>query len=316
MIGLYHTASFQGSVWIKREYNERRRKEVTKLVRSDFHLKKLLEYIHAERGIDFSLYRHAAVVRKIDLRIQTVGCRDYKEYLAFLKAHPGEMQDLVRTITLKASNFFRNPLIFELLHITVIPDLVAEFGFLKAWSIGCAYGEEPYSVAMIVRELVAKENLSFAYNIQGTDVYPDAIERAVQGEYPEGELVEAKQRYIETYFTRNASPSSPDADAAYYQVNSEIRSMVRFSCTNIMDQLLYKRAYLGNYNLVLCRNVLVYMNMAMQEELFRALANILYEKGCLVLGETETIPESVQADFEQPFPGIRVFKKRRSAAAH
>jgi len=301
---------------MERLYNGRGQKEVLNLIRSDFHLKKLLEYIHAERGIDFSLYRHAAVVRKIDLRIQRVGSRDYKEYLAFLKAHPGEMQDLVRTITMKASNFFRNPLIFELLHTTIIPELVTEFGFLKAWSIGCAYGEEPYSVAMIVRELSAKENLSFAHNIQGTDVYPDAIEKAIQGEYPEGELVEAKQRYIETYFTRNALPSSLDAGAAHYQVNSEIRSMVRFSCTNIMDQLLYKREYLGNYNLILCRNVLVYMNMAMQEELFRALADILYEKGCLVLGETETMPDSVQADFEQPFPGIRVFKRRRSAAAH
>ena len=284
------------------------------MARSDFHLKKLLEYIHAERGIDFTLYRHATVVRKLDLMLERAGCRDYKEYLSFLQAHPGEMQDLVMTLTIKASNFFRNPLVFELLYTTIIPELVAEFGFLKAWSIGCAYGEEPYSVAMIVRELIAEENLSFAYNIQGTDVYPNAIEKAIRGEYPEGELVEAKQRYVESCFTRIASPQSLGPDTARYRVKSEIRSMVRFSCTNIMDQLLYKRAYLGNYNLVLCRNVLVYMNIAMQEELFRALKDILYEKGFLVLGETETMPESMRADFEQPFPGIRVFKKRQSVA--
>ena len=255
------------------------------------------------------------MVHKLDIRLQGAGCGDYKEYLAFLQNHPGEMQDLVRTITVKASNFFRNPVVFELLYATVIPELVAEFGFLKAWSIGCGYGEEPYSVAMIVRELIAKESPSFACNLQGTDVDPDAIEKAIQGEYPEGELVETKQRYIETYFTRSALPPAPGSGAVSYRVNSDIRPMVRFSCSNIMDQLLYKRAYLGNYNLVLCRNVLVYMNIAMQEELFRALKDILYEKGFLVLGETETMPESLRADFEQPFPGIRVFKKRRSAAA-
>ncbi len=255
------------------------------------------------------------MVRKLDLRLQSAGCRDYREYLAFLQAHPGEMQDLVRTLTIKASNFFRNPLVFELLHSTVIPELVSDFGFLKAWSIGCAYGEEPYSLAMIVHELLAEENLSFAHNIQGTDVDPDAIEKAKQGEFPEGELVEAKQRYIETCFTRHVPPSSGPG-AVTYRVKSEIRSMVRFSCTNIMDQLLYKRAYLGSYNLVLCRNFLVYMNKDMQEELFRALQDILYLKGFLVLGETETMPESLRPGFEQPFPGIRVFKKRQSAAAH
>ena len=314
MARLYHTASFQVSAGIKGSIMGKEKEKRT-LARNDFHLNTLLEYIHAERGIDFSLYRHAAVVRKLDLRLQGAGCRDYKEYLAFLQVHPGEMQDLVRTLTIKASNFFRNPLVFELLHTTVIPEVVDEFGFLKAWSIGCAYGEEPYSVAIIVRELIAEENRSFAYNIQGTDVDPDAIEKAKQGEYPEGELVEAKQRYIETCFTRKASPLSAVSGDARYRLNGEVRSMVRFSCTNIMDQLLYKRAYLGNYNLVLCRNILVYMNIAMQEELFRALSDILYERGFLVLGETETMPESVRAEFEQPFPGVRVFKKRRSAAA-
>ena len=106
------------------------------MARTDYHLTKLLDYIHTERGIDFSLHRHAAVVRKLDIRLKSAGCKDYQEYLPFLQTHPEEMQDLVRNLTIKASNFFRNPLVFELLHTTVIPELVAEFGFLKAWSIG------------------------------------------------------------------------------------------------------------------------------------------------------------------------------------
>lgn len=282
---------------------------------ADFHLKKLLGYIHAERGIDFSRYRTATVARKLDLRLQESACKDYKGYLSFLKSHPEEMQALVRTLTIKVSNFFRNPLVFELLNTTVLPELAAGFGFLKIWSIGCAYGEEPYSVAMLVRELLDQERFSCAFHIQGTDVDPDAIEKARQGIYPEGELIETKRRFIDAYFTKSDISPASGYGSERYLLNSEIRSMVRFSCSNIMDQLLYKRSYMGNYNLILCRNVLIYMSLTMQEQIFRALEDILYEDGCLVLGESETMPKSIRSDFVQPFPGIRIFRKRRPASA-
>lgn len=274
-----------------------------------------MEYIHAERGIDFSHYRYATVVRKLGLRLQESGCSTYEEYLAFLKGHPEEMQPLVRALTIKVSNFFRNPLVFELLNSTVLPQLATEFGFLKVWSIGCAHGEEPYSVAILIHELLTHENLSFSYNILGTDIDPDAIERARAGEYPEGELVETKRRFIDAYFTRSALRPPSGYGSDHYLLNSEIRSMVRLSSSNVVDHLLYKRSYMGSYNLVLCRNVLIYMDMSMQERLCRALEDILYEDGYLVLGATETMPESIRPGFEQPVPGVRIFRKRRSSAA-
>jgi chemotaxis methyl-accepting protein methylase len=210
------------------------------------------------------------------------------------------------------SNFFRNPLVFELLDTTVLPELAAEFGFLKIWSIGCAYGEEPYTVAMLVRELL-QERSSVEFQIQGTDVDPDAIGKARQGIYPAGELVETKRRYIDAYFTKSDISPASGYGSERYLLNSEIRSMVRFSCGNIMDLLLYKRPQMGNFNLILCRNVLIYMNLTMQEQLFRDLEDMLYENGCLVLGEADTMPNSIRPDFEQPFPGIKIFRKRRSA---
>jgi len=307
--GLFRGVLSKGSIIKKRE------KEEVGLSSNDIHLKRLLEYIHEERGIDFSHYRYATVVRKLFLRLQESACRDYEEYLAFLKAHPEEMQPLVRTLTIKVSNFFRNPLVFELLYTSVIPELVDEFGFLKVWSIGCAHGEEPYSIAILVHELLTQENLSFSYNIQGTDVDPDAIERARTGEYAEGDLVETKRRFIDAYFTKSVASPASEYGSERYILNSEIRSMVRFSSNNIIDQLLYRRAYIGNYNLVLCRNVLIYMNIAMQERIFRALGDILYEDGYLVLGASETMPESVRSGFEQPVPDVRIFRKRRSSAA-
>jgi len=279
-------------------------------------LKQLLEYIQAMRGIDFSLYRRATVSRKLELRLQETKSRDYRKYLAFLKANPDELQALVRTLTIKVSNFFRNPVVFELLSSRVLPELAAEFGFLKAWSLGCANGEEPYSIAMIVHEFQSQENLSFVYQIQGTDVDPDAIEKARKGEYSDEELFETKRKYIEKYFVTTGYQPNSGYGHEQFRLTDEIKSMVRFSSDNIMSMLLHKRAYLGSYNLILCRNVLIYLNREMQEEMIRAIGDILYDKGCLVLGEAETMPESVRQEFEQPFPGIKIFRKRQSATAN
>lgn len=265
------------------------------------------------RGIDFSLYRQATVSRKLELRLRETESRDYKEYLSFLKNNPAEFQPLVRTLTIKVSNFFRNPVVFELLESRVLPELAADFGFLKAWSLGCAHGEEPYSVAMIVRELQAQENLSFAHHIQGTDVDPEAIGKARKGEYSVEELFETKRKYLDAYFIALPPQFGACHGNARYQIIDEIRSMVRFSSDNIINMLLQKRVHLGSYNLVLCRNVLIYLNREMQEQMIRAIGDILYDNGYLLLGESETMPESVRQEFEQPFPGIKIFRKRRSA---
>jgi len=278
-------------------------------------LKQLLEYVCAMRGIDFSLYRQATVLRKLELRLQETKSGDYKKYLSFLKENPDELQALIRTLTIKVSNFFRNPVVFELLSSRVLPELTAQFGFLKAWSLGCADGEEPYSVAMIIHELQTQDNLSFACQIQGTDVDPEAIEKARKGEYSEEELFETKRKYIDAYFKKLPHHFGTCPGNERYQINDKIKSMVRFSSDNIMNMLLHKRAYLGSYNIILCRNVLIYLNREMQEEMVRAIGDVLYDKGYLVIGEAETMPESVRPEFEQPFPGIKIFRKRWSAAA-
>jgi len=272
-----------------------------------------MEYIYAMRGVDFSLYRQATILRKLALRLQETKTGDYREYLTYLKTNPEELQTLLRTLTIKVSNFFRNPLVFELLHTTVLPELAAEFGFLKAWSIGCANGEEPYSLAMIAHELLTGEKISFVCHIQGTDVDTEAVEKAREGEYSDEALFETKRKYLEKYFTKSAYQPHSGYGHKHYIVTDEIKSMVKFSSDNVMNMLLYKKPYLGTYNLILCRNVMIYMNREMQEWIVRTLGDILSEKGYLVLGEAETMPESRRQEFEQPFPSAKIFRKRRSA---
>ncbi len=279
-------------------------------------LTQLLEYIRAAQGIDLGSYRQATVVRKLDLRLQATNMGDYARYLTFLKANPDELQALIKTLTIKVSSFFRDPLVFEVLRSRVIPEVANEFGFLNAWSVGCARGEEPYSIAMIVHELRRHYGFSASVHIQGTDIDPDAINKARAGEYSDEEFAGAAQRYIDTYFT--ASPYRPASDYGHNHgiLRDEIKEMVHFSCDNIITMLLYKKPYIRSYNLILCRNVLIYLNREMQEWVIRILGDILLEKGYFLLGETETMPGNLRGMFEQPFPSFKIFRKKTSPAAY
>lgn len=271
-------------------------------------LKALLAYVHAVRGIDFSLYRYATVRRKINLRVAETGRKDYGDYLEFLKAHPAEIDSLIKTITIRVSNFFRNPLVYELLAAQIIPDLASEFRFIKVWSIGCADGEEPYSVAMILYDLLKKEREHCDIRILGTDINADSVERAIRGEYREQELEEIKKKYVDMFFAKTAG-QGPDP---VYRISNEIKTMVQFTCEDMISRLNTKRARFDHYNLVLCRNVLIYMNRQLQDEIFRQLTRVVYDNGFLVLGETETMPESIKDQYVQVCPGIKIFRKKKT----
>jgi chemotaxis methyl-accepting protein methylase len=274
-------------------------------------LKGLFEYIYKTRGIDFALYRQATVKRKIQLRLQETGSEDYRKYLDYLKTSPDEIDNLIKALTIKVSNFFRNPIIYELLSTYVLPELISEFGFVKVWSIGCARGEEPYSVAIIIDDLLKRETDFFEVRIVGTDIDRAAIDHAVLGEYDVGDMLEIKKKYFDTYFTLIPRPKGKLSQSQLYRIKHEIKSMVQFDCTDIMNLEKLKAVKPNAHNLILCRNVLIYMNRELQEAILKNFADMVYENGYLVIGETETIPESVKIDFEQVLPPSKIYKKRR-----
>lgn len=273
-------------------------------------LKSLFEYINGLRGIDFSLYRHATVARKLDLRLDETDTRSYTEYLAYLKSHPREIDNLIKALTIKVSNFFRNPLVYELLHSRVLPALISEFGELKVWSLGCASGEEPYSVAMMLYELLRRERETFRVEILSTDVDPEVIKKAVEGEYPESELEEVKKKHLDAFFSE-----IPAADKHFpghkrcYTVKDEIKSMVKFECGDIAIKLKEQGTGRGVFHIILCRNVLIYMNRALQQKICSYITDILDPNGYLIIGESETIPETSRNAFVQLYPGVKIYKK-------
>lgn len=270
-------------------------------------LKSLLDYIQTSRGTDFSRYRQATIRRMLDRRMQDTGQETVGAYFEYLQRNPEEIQQLLRTLTVKVSSFFRNPLIFEIIQTMVIPDLVQNFGAVTAWSIGCANGEEPYSLAIILRELLQKERMSFTYRIIASDMDANALKKAKNAEYAGDTLDEVKKRQLDAYF-EPASPSTADDRAGTFRLKKEITDMVCFSCGDM--EALLRNETPGRFNLILCRNVLIYMNLALQHELLESIGGILYPKGYLVLGESETLPSALQAKFLQPFPGVKIYQKK------
>lgn len=273
-------------------------------------LAKVFAFINEARGIDFSLYRHATMTRKIDLRISETRTDNYRGYLAYLGTHPEELDLLIKAVSIQVSKFFRNPLVFELLDTFVLPELLTEFGFLKAWSLGCANGEEPFSLAMISRELL-KGGRSADIRILGTDISSGAIEKSFDGTYHESELAEVKKKYLDTYFEPVPQRAAArQGKERLFRVSNEVKSMVSLECGDMLTRLKLSRKKGTRYNLILCRNVLIYMSKALRSELIDLITDTLYENGYLVIGEVEMIPIASRASLVQLFPWIKIFKKK------
>jgi chemotaxis methyl-accepting protein methylase len=272
-------------------------------------LRNLLEYIHKSRGIDFTLYRFSTFRRRLELRLAETSTHNYREYLEFLRAHPEEIDIFIQALTIKLSNFFRNPLVYEFLYSYVLPEMLAENHFLKIWSIGCARGEEPYSVAIMIHDLKKLTRKSCDVKILGTDIDSEALEQAMKGEYREDDLFEVKKKYLDTYFTRTQN-SGRTHPTALFRINDEIKSMVAFERADIMNWEKLRETHSNDYQLILCRNVLIYMTRNLQEKVQSNLSEMIIENGYLVIGETETLAGSLRDFFIKILPEKKIFKKK------
>lgn len=199
---------------------------------------------------------------------------------------------------------------FELLYSNVLPELISDFRFLKAWSIGCANGEEPYSLAIMINDLLKRERDFFDVAITGTDIDREAIEKGLKGEFPNTELAEVKKKYIDACFKQIPDIHRQYTQEHIYSINKEIRSLVELRCDDIVRHFKEKQSFPEAFNIILCRNVLIYMNRSLQEEIYQGITEKIYEKGYLVIGETETLPDIVRNNFDQVFPGVKIFRKR------
>ncbi|RJP33048.1 MAG: protein-glutamate O-methyltransferase CheR [Actinobacteria bacterium] len=240
----------------------------------------LLRLLHEEIGLNLRQYKPNYLKRRIGVRMRATGCSDYLQYRSYIKQDPQEGGRLINDLTINVTEFFRDQDVYEAIRKQVIPQLVqykreGRMHSLRAWSAGCATGEEPYSLAILFLGALnaEKDPRSWSLRITATDLDDKALEKAKAGRY---ETVKTLPRIVlEDYFAR-------EGDA--YVVKDEVKRPVRFMLMDIV-----KNPPLRHLDLILCRNVLIYFEREKQHSILEIFQRCLRPGGFLVLGKSEAI---------------------------
>ena len=251
-----------------------------------------------QRGFRLGGYKDKCVRRRISIRIRASHCATAHEYCSLLENDEAELDRLLKVLTIHVSQFYRNPPTFEKLLGEVLPPLMRRClqdgrTTFKVWSVGCAGGEEPYTLAMVLRQLMPSiPGIDVA--ILATDIEDSVLAAAREGSYIPERLAELPLLFRDAYFT-------PQGDR--YQLKPEILQMVSFRRADIFDADAYEEC-----DLILCRNVLIYFQRAEQERIIRNFARILRPDGILVLGKSETLIGENRRLFQAVCPVERIYR--------
>ncbi len=240
----------------------------------------LLRYLGSRFGLDFKQYKPNYLRRRIGVRMRATGCGDFLQYRQYVRQHPEEYGKLINDLTINVTEFFRDPDVFEALRDQVIPEIIGykrRVGSynLRAWSAGCATGEEPYSLSILFLEALRgrEQEEPWTVRITATDLDDKAIEAARAGYYESVRLLPGME--LRRYFHHEGKG---------YRVKDEVRRPVRFLLLDLVRQ-----PPLRHLDLVLCRNVLIYFEREKQEKILDIFSRCLRSGGFLVLGKSETI---------------------------
>jgi chemotaxis protein methyltransferase CheR len=204
----------------------------------------LLKKINDETGMDFSQYRPRGLKRRISTQLRATHSADYTDYIALLDRDPAEYERLISAITVKVTEFFRDPRVFKLIEKKVIPDLVSskeEKGeeMIQVWNAGVSFGEESYSMAILLYEVLKERISEFAVRIIATDVDNQCIEKAKLGMYEPGNLKKLTPRILRKYFTFS--------DGRYI-VKDNLRLLISYKRHNIISNVPLRCV-----DLIMCR---------------------------------------------------------------
>jgi two-component system CheB/CheR fusion protein len=258
----------------------------------------LLERIHERSGIDFSSYKPATIQRRLHGRMSATSRPTLAGYAAYLESDPEEYARLVNSLLIKVTEFFRDPKLFDYLRETVLPELIEEARRdrreLRIWSAGCSTGEEAYTLAIIVAEVLGDELPWPDVRIFATDIDHEATAFARRGLYPPAAVKNLPEGIRDRYFAKSDG---------HYEVAKRLRALMVFG-----EHDLGERAPFPRIDLLLCRNVLIYFSAPLQQAALETFAFSLRPGGRLVLGPSETVM-ALPEPFEQEDGRLRVYRR-------
>jgi chemotaxis protein methyltransferase CheR len=251
--------------------------------------------LKARSGFTLEGYKDKCVKRRINIRIRATQSPSPEAYGTLLSENAVEQDHLLRVLTIHVSHFFRNPSTFEKICSDIVPELLRERGpGLRLTSIGCAGGEEPYSLALLLRERYPELVAQGLFAIKGTDVDLQTLEHARTALYHPDRLAEVAPERLARWFTR---------EGERFRLNEEIRALVSFSRADLNDPVVCAEC-----DLILCRNVLIYFERGRQEAILNGFADALGSGGFLILGKSETLFGAARRRYRTVCPVERIYR--------
>lgn len=262
----------------------------------------LRAFIYDQTGIYFRDNKRYLLESQVGRRLKTLGLTSFEKYIELVQngRRHTELPALVNAVTINETFFFRHPKQYEAITEVLLPRLIKQNGRrpLRIWSAACSTGDEPYTLALLIRENIQRRLPNARFDILGTDINTEVLQTARDGIYGSYSVRNIAAEYLEKYFT-------PQDDR--YVISPALREMVRFQHLNLTDR--YTVGQLRDFDIILCANVLIYFDDETKQRVVSNLYNSLCPGGHLFVGTSETLHGVTQAFHPAHFANTIAYKK-------
>jgi chemotaxis protein methyltransferase CheR len=244
----------------------------------------LRKIIYDRAGIHFPDTKKYVLESRLGTRLAELEIEDYEQYIAFLTMGPyqtEEFQEMFNRVTINETSFFRNEPQLEVFEKQILPELLEQrkgSKKLRLWSAACSSGEEPYTLGIIVARALGLRLAEWRVEILGTDISEKVLEQATEGVYSDYAMRTTPALVKQKFFKQ---------DGANHVLSEQIKGLVNFQLHNLKDRAAARR--FGQFDVIFCRNVMIYFDDAMKEGLMGSFCDQLADDGTLFIGHSETI---------------------------
>ncbi len=264
---------------------DQRLTEIFKAKLSDHDFDRLSHFIYNEYGIKMPKVKHIMLQSRLQKRLRELNLSNFKDYVDYVFSPEGQDHEVIHMIDVVSTNktdFFREPVHFEFMQNHVLPEFISDNKYqqFKVWSAGCSSGEEPYTIAISISEFRERYGVP-EYSIFATDISTRILKSAAEAIYKDNRTETIPLSIKRKYFLK-----SKNQEKALVRVIPELRNKVNFARLNFMDPVY---AVHDTFDLVFCRNVLIYFDRPTQEDVINKLCTKLKPGGYFFLGHSESI---------------------------
>lgn len=230
-----------------------------------------IELVKSCFGIDLALYKEAQMKRRLTSLREKRGYRDFHSYFDAIIVNKDLKNEFLDRITINVSEFYRNPVRWQYLQNTLLPQLLSTTQRPRFWSAACSTGEEPYTLALILTNYLRLDQI----DILATDIDENVLKKASEGIYQERTVKDVPSDLLQKHF---------HTDGELYRINKEIKDRITFKRHNLLSD-----SFMGPYDLIICRNVMIYFTDEAKEDLYYKFSQALRPGGLFFVGSTEQI---------------------------